>query len=222
MRRRRRVYHALNHIVAATRSLFVAILFIGLFVHREHYMSKTRKTPKPPKLPFKQMADHQTIHPNVSDTHQHLIGRVVVAWSKLEGCMQDTIWHFLRLDMSDGRIITERMGSSILLRILRALGNRHLNDPLLHEFLCTMDKIEDTMEDRNFIVHGTWGTLLPDNVPFGSSLRPKAEPGEVIAEAFPPGRMLAIVHEIVTALEFLVKLMPQLQTLPRKSDESPI
>jgi hypothetical protein len=186
-----------------------------------HSVSKTRRTPKPEKLPFKPMGAHQSVVPNVSTGQQLLIGRVVVAWSKLENAMQDTIWHFLRLEMSDGRIVTERMDAATLIRILRALGNRHLGEPLLHEFLSTMDKIEDKQEDRNFIVHGTWGTLLPDNVALGTSLRPKAAPGEVIGEVFPPERMHAIVQEISTALDFLVRLMSQLETLPRKSDEAP-
>jgi hypothetical protein len=182
-------------------------------------MSKSRRTPKPPKPPFKPKSDLQSVLPNVPMEQQLLIGRVVVAWSKLENAMQDTIWHFLRIDTSDGRIVTERMDAVTFLRILRALGNRHLNEPLLHEFLSTMDKIEDRQEDRNFIVHGTWGTLMPDNLPLAMSLRPKAAPGEVISETFPPGRMNAIVREITGALDFLVRLMPQLKALPRKSDE---
>jgi hypothetical protein len=130
-----------------------------------------------------------------------------------------TIWHFLKIDMSDGRIVTERMDAGTLLRILRALGNRHLEGPLLHEFLSAMDKIEDRMEDRNFVVHGTWGTLLPENIPVALSLRPKALPGEVMSETFPRHRMHEIVRDVMSGLEFLMKLMPQLKTLPRKSDE---
>lgn len=181
-------------------------------------MTKVRRTPKPDKPQIKQKSD-QTLVPDVSQDQQILIGRVVVASSKLESAMQDTIWHFLRLGANDGRIITERMDASILLRILRALGNRHLDEPLLIEFLSIMDKIEDGQADRNFIVHASWGTLLPDNFPIGLSLRPKAEPGKIIAETFPHGRMHAIVRGIMEAHGFLVDLMPQLKTLPRKSDE---
>jgi hypothetical protein len=123
------------------------------------------------------------------------------------------------MQASDGRIITERMDSSTLLRILRALGNRHLGEPLITEFLSIMDKIEDRQADRNFIVHATWGTLLPDNFPVGLSMRPKAEPGKVMSETFPHERMHAIVHGITEAHSFLVDLIPKLETLPRKPDE---
>ena len=167
------------------------------------------------------MAEHQHPSSNVSGPQQLLIGRVIVVWSKLENAMQDTIWQFLRLGMSDGRIITERMDATTLVRILRALGNRHLDEPLLGEFLATMDRIGDAQEDRNFIAHATWGTLLPENVPLGISLRPKAIPGEVMGETFPSERMNATVQQITTAMDFLVKLMPQIQTLPRKPDEEP-
>ena len=182
-------------------------------------MAKTRNTPKPEKPPYKPMADHQSVVPNVDHQQQLFIGQVVITWSKLENAMQDTIWHFLNVPMSDGRIVTERMDAGTLLRILRALGKRHLENPLLDQFLSIMDKIEDRSEDRNFVVHGTWGTLLPDNVPVALSLRPKALPGEVMSETFPAHRMLEIVRDITTALDFLMKLMPVLKTLPRKPDD---
>jgi hypothetical protein len=106
-------------------------------------MLKNRRTPKPEKPPVKPLADHQSVVPNVDRQQQLLIGQVVVTWSKLENAMQDTIWHFLEIGMSDGRIVTERMDGGTLLRILRALGKRHLDSPLLDEFLAVMDKIED-------------------------------------------------------------------------------
>lgn len=167
------------------------------------------------------MSAHQSATPIVSPDHLLQIGQVIVVWSKLENAMQDTIWHFLHLEMTDGKIVTERMGPETFLRILRAIGSRNLNEPVLHEFLSTMDKIEDRLEDRNIIAHATWGTLLPDNVPLGTSLRPKAAPGEVMAETFPHERMLSIVREILEALDFLDKLMTQLKTSPRESDEEP-
>jgi hypothetical protein len=55
------------------------------------------------------------------------------------------------------------------------------------KFLSIMHKIEDRQADRNFVVHGTWGTLLPENVPVALSLPPKAVPSEVMSETFPPG-----------------------------------
>ena len=186
-------------------------------------MPKTRRTPKPAKPPVQPLGSSAVtaIAPIVSVEQQTLIGQVIVASSKLENAMQDTVWHFLRIEMGDGRIITEQMPASTVLRILRALANRHLDEPLLHEFLVIMDKIEDAQEDRNFIAHGTWGTALPMQEPMAMSLRPKAEPGTVMSETFPRGRMLAIVRQLSEALQFLVDLMARLETLPRKSDGAP-
>jgi len=62
-------------------------------------------------------------------------------------------------------------------------------------------------EDRNFAVHGSWGTLMPENVPVCASIRPKAPPGEVISETFPKERMLAIINGILEAKQNLRTLM---------------
>jgi len=121
-----------------------------------HHISKMRRTPKPSKPPFKPMSAHQSATPIVSPDHLLQIGQVIVVWSKLENAMQDTIWHFLHLEMTDGKIVTERMGPETFLRILRAIGSRNLNEPVLHEFLSTMDKIEDDLriEILSLMPHG--------------------------------------------------------------------
>jgi hypothetical protein len=63
-------------------------------------------------------------------------------------------------------------------------------------------------EDRNFIVHGSWGTLAPDNVPICTSLRPKSPtPGEVIAETFTEERMLNLINGINEAITGIKILM---------------
>jgi hypothetical protein len=66
-------------------------------------------------------------------------------------------------------------------------------------------------EDRNFIVHGSWGTLAPDNVPICTSLRPKSPtPGEVIAETFTEERMLNLINGINEAITGIKILMARL------------
>jgi hypothetical protein len=182
-------------------------------------MSKTRRTAKPQKPPITPLTQGQHTIPVVSNDHQLLVGRVVVLWSKLEGAMQDTTWSFLRIGISDGRILTGGMQAESLLRILRALGNRHLKEPILGEFLSMMDLIQDRQEDRNFIVHGTWGTLMPNNVPIGLSLRPKSTPGQVIGETFSRERMSSIAQDLLRCLTYLATFLPQLAAMSREPDE---
>lgn len=165
------------------------------------------------------MREGQTISPDVSIDHQVRVGRVVIVWAKLEGAMQEAIWDLLRLEMDEGRILTERMDAGTLIRILRSLGNRHLPEPALLEFLTAMDEIEDSQEARNFIVHSTWGTIIPGTLPLASSLRAKSDPGQVTAETFPPERMHSIFEAIAASVKYLVALRPTLRTLPRKSAE---
>jgi hypothetical protein len=128
--------------------------------------------------------------------HQKLIGRLVLSWSLLEGSMQTLIWTFLNLSMSDGRIITSRLDAASMIPILRALGTRFLVPDRLQEFLDDLVTVDGYRNDRNFIVHGTWLVLQPDDLPAAMSLRPEAEAGGVVTETFPPQRMREIIHAI--------------------------
>jgi hypothetical protein len=64
--------------------------------------------------------------------------------------------------------------------------------------------IEERQADRNFIAHGTWGTLMPDGVPMALSLRPKSAPGEVVAESFTDKRMNEIIDDISVGIHALM------------------
>jgi hypothetical protein len=168
-----------------------------------------RSTSFPAGVPLK---PEQYPHFDVSVEQQRLIGLVVLNWSKLEANIDDTIWHFLNLDLDDGRVFTNRLGAEQKLTLLRSLAHTYLTEEDFNEVETRLlDFIGMYQEDRNFIVHGSWGTLMPDNVPVCASLRPKSPtPGEVISESFPEERMINLVNGINEAITGLKVLMARL------------
>jgi hypothetical protein len=151
--------------------------------------------------------------------HERLIGRVVVAWSKLEGAMEDLIWQLLGLDIEQGRVITSRLDAVAKIRMIRSLGEPALTEPQWLSLSETMARIDILREDRNTILHGTWGRD-PAGVPFAISLRftPLA-PDQVVSESFPDRRMREICHNIDASKFRLRRLMIELRSSPNKSDE---
>ena len=115
------------------------------------------------------------------------------------------------------------------IELLRSLIKTYIRGRLLEDMLEVIDFISGYKEDRNFIVHGSWGTLMPDNVPVCASLRAKGSPpGEVISETFPEERMVAIINGILEAkdnLRTLIELLVASQNkqqppLPPESNEA--
>jgi len=156
-------------------------------------MVKRQKPPIQPRRP-----DQYPLS-DVSIEQQQLIGLVVLNWSKLEADIDAAIWAFWGLNIDAGRIITTPLNIDLKLDLLRSLVITYLKDASLNDVLQCIEYISGYKEDRNFIVHGTWGTLMPDNVPVCGSIRPKAPPGEIISETFPKERMLNIINGILEA-----------------------
>ncbi len=144
--------------------------------------------------------------PTIPMSQERWIGRIVAEWAKLEATLDDLIWQFLNLPIEYGRIITARMDATAKIAMLRALSNLAL-DPLLQDYLKEyIDTVDILREDRNFIVHGTWGRTIRDRTPIALSLRPKDTPSTVVSETFPPERMKAIWIDIVATKWKLIAL----------------
>jgi hypothetical protein len=164
---------------------FVAVFFAlwcshDFLSHIVTYMAKPPKPPRPPKPPFRALGDHHIIDPKISDAHKILIGTVIERWSKLEGVMDDLIWSMLRLEFETGRAVTGKMDAFGKIQLLRRILPFTLSDDRQRRLSQIVDRIDFRREDRNFIAHGTWGTLMPENTPICSSLRPTAaNPDEV-------------------------------------------
>jgi hypothetical protein len=102
----------------------------------EERSSAERISPRPkgrslrPRSPTLPVNPNQTVarYTAVYLIHQRMIGRLAVTWSALEGCMQSSIWEFLALSMSGGRIIASRLDALPIISILKSLGIRYLID----------------------------------------------------------------------------------------------
>ena len=170
-------------------------------------MRKGRRGPIRQKPLIQPLRSDQWAHFDVSIEQQQLIGLLVLNWSKLETDIDGAIWAFLDLDIDKGRVITTKLNTDVKVELLRALINTYCAGDLLDDMLQVIEFIGGYKEDRNFAVHGSWGTLMPENVPVCASIRPKAPPGEVISETFPKERMLAIINGILEAKQNLRTLM---------------
>jgi hypothetical protein len=164
-------------------------------------MANERKKPKRQKPPIQPRRSDQYGTGDVSENQQRLIGLLVLNFAKLEHNIEDAIWSFLGVSIDEGRPLTSRLNTDFKIEMLKSLAKTYLRGELLDDILECADLINGYKEDRNFVVHGSWGTLMPENVPVCASLRPQGPPGEVIAETFPEERMLAIIDGILEAIK---------------------
>lgn len=182
-------------------------------------MAKPPKTPRPPKPPFIPLKPGERIDTRITDAHKIMMADVIERWAKLENCMDDLIWEILKVSFNVGRIITNRMDAAGKIKLLRQLGTIELTEAQYHRISPVIDKIDLLREDRNFIVHGSWGTLLPASIPICGSVRPNApNPDEVMLETFPDTRMQTIAADIENAKQPLIALRAELAASPRKPD----
>jgi hypothetical protein len=154
--------------------------------------------------------------PPVGLVQEKLIGRVVVQWSKVEAGLNELIWRMLQLTIEDGRILTSRMDAQTKIAMLRKLGPRYLDGGPLEDLQKALKLADNVRDDRNFIVHGTWGTLLPEGEPIALSIRAKAEPGEIRSELFPYSRMRIIIRDILLVKKSLIAAVNAFPPLKEK------
>ncbi len=173
------------------------------------------------KPPVRELRPDQYHDPDISEEQTRRIGQVIVFWSKLEAAMEDIIWMFLNLDDENGKVITKRLSADAKVQLLRVIGPRHISDTaLIAMFKETLNYVDELKESRNFIAHGVWGTLMPDDIPIALSLKPKSEVGEVISETFSLERMDGIFGGIQAMLQRFVDLPEQLGK-PRRVPREP-
>jgi hypothetical protein len=181
-------------------------------------MATPPKFPRPKKPPVLPPDPNQQVDPTISLQYERLIGRTVVAWSKLEACMEDFIWSLLGVEIEQGRVMTVRVDAVGKIRMLRELGQLELPEPMFHRLSPTLDEIDVLRDDRNFIVHGSWARTKPDMTHVAVSLRPTGlAPDQAVSETFSVARMRAIIGGIERTKWVLIELMRELHTLPGRS-----
>ena len=103
--------------------------------------------------------------------------------------INDMIWVITGLGLENGRILTERNDATRQITILLALVERNIAEDKhpngnKEKLLRTLDQIDILRENRNAIIHGSWGEI--DGVPVTASLRFKSSNlSEVVMRGLP-------------------------------------
>jgi hypothetical protein len=177
-------------------------------------MAKRTKHPRTPKPPIKEKRADQSIIPGLRPAQYQRIGQVIASWSNLEATRQQAIWTFLKLSDDDGRLVTGRMDARPKVEWLRALGERYLPEGKCAEaFFEALARISELQDDRNFIAHGVWGRLQPDDQAIAMSPRKDTAPGKIVGETFPDARMKAMIHDMSLADRAIRRALAQLSSL---------
>lgn len=155
-------------------------------------------------------------------SQERWIGRVAVEWAKLEATLEDLTWQFLGLPLELGRNVTPRLSVETKTAILRAVAqvcyDFNSTDYLLWSYLKEIiDQFDLLKEDRNLIIHGTWGRSHPELTPIVLSLKVKNTPSTVVAETFPANRMLAMADAILAVKWRLITLFESARSSHRRA-----
>jgi hypothetical protein len=203
--------HALHNLVAPTSGFFLAKFISFIIHHGAEYMSKPPKVPRPVKPPIRPAEPGEQLSAALGSIHERLIGRVVVAWSRLESAMGNFIWLLLDLDVAIGRILTARMDAAAMIKLLRELGEATLSESYFHEISTVLAQIDIVRDDRNLIMHGLW-KRNSRGTPMASSLRQKPpSPTQIVSETFDDNRMRGLIQTIDALHHRLVTLMHELR-----------
>jgi hypothetical protein len=182
---------AADRLARAALRLLIAVLVVVFLIAHAGKCSMARGVPER-KLP-----SGHTFDPTIPGYQFDRIGKVAAAWSHLEATLDDLIWHFLDLCDEDGRIITSSLDARPKIELAGKLADRYFSGDQLDTLKATLNTIGDLRLDRNFIVHGVWGSIAPDKrLAAALSFRPKAPPGHIALETFPPIRMTSIADGI--------------------------
>jgi hypothetical protein len=173
---------------------------------------KRLKPKRPAKVPVVPMPPGCEPKPEITSFHASLIGRVVSEWSKLEHSLDDLIWTLTGLSFEDGRVLTSRNDAKSKISILQVLAPRYLDGADLQKIDEALVMADFLRDDRNFIMHGSWGTIQPIDEPIALSLRAKSLPGEVTGETFPQARMVEIIDRIIQTKETIFSVVRSLES----------
>ena len=117
--------------------------------------------------------------------------------------------------LAEGREETEKHLVGRLLKELRKIGNKSSTKSVSTEIrlavLAVAGAIKALSEDRNLIVHGTWGEL--DGVPSVGSLRPETiDRDHVTFESFPPGRLHDFIRDVTVCRDQAMAIIAQVES----------
>jgi hypothetical protein len=136
-------------------------------------------------------------------SHEKLLGRFVVEWSKLEAVMDDLIWKFLNIPIEYGRIVTSHLDANGKIKLLRQLIETSFghssHDYIMFSYSAEiLHHIDIIIVDRNLVVRGTFGRNN-NNISMAMSLRIRDTPSTIVSETFDGIRMKDLIRKILDA-----------------------
>ena len=165
------------------------------------------------KLPIQKIMPEQIPTPRVGIGQERLIGRAVVIWARLEASLHDLIWKIRGKGLAEGRGETEKHLVGRLLKELRKIGSGSTETALEVRMavLAVAGVVTRLSEDRNLIVHGTWGEL--DGVPTVGSLQLETiDRNEVTFESFPPDRLRDFIRDVTACRDQVTAIIAQVES----------
>jgi hypothetical protein len=170
------------------------------------------------KLPIQKLRPGRVPTPRVGIGQERLIGRAVVIWARLEASLHDLIWTIQAKGLAEGREETEKHLIGRLLKELRKSGGGSSTETVSTEIrlavLAVAAAVKALSEDRNLIVHGTWGEL--DGVPTVGSLQLETiDRNEVTFESFPPDRLRDFIRDVTACRDQVTAIVAQVESSKR-------
>ena len=170
------------------------------------------------KPPIQKIRPQQIPTPRVGIGQERLIGRAVVMWARLEANLHDLIWTIQGKGLAEGREETEKHLIGRLLKELRKIGSGPSTETAPTEIrlavLAVAGAVKTLTDDRNLIVHGTWGEF--DGVPTVGSLQLETiDRNEVTFESFPPDRLRDFIRDVTTCRDQATAIIAQVESSRR-------
>jgi hypothetical protein len=180
---------------------------------------------RPEKPPIQPHNPNHVMRTTITLGQERLIGRLIVAWSKLEAAMEDYIWALLGVEIDYGRVVTAKLDASSRIQMIASLALLEYPKEKSDEVKELMSQIDILRDDRNFVMHGSWGMLdvwsgqLAQTVPVALSVRIKHDPLLVVGESFPETRMHALIRQMDARKRDLIALINARRSTPPEQSQ---
>jgi hypothetical protein len=149
---------------------------------------------------------------DIPDEYELLIGKIVVAWSRLESAVEELTWAFLKRAPDDGRIITSPLDAKYKISMLRGFGIKIIKGHSLKKFHKAIKLLRNLYDHRNIIAHGNWVTL--SNGKFASVSLKRKIPEDidqmtVDAVSYDSEQLTIILQQCIQLMNYLIELRNQ-------------
>jgi hypothetical protein len=92
--------------------------------------------------------------PEIPAALEAVIGRAIIQWSRTEQAIEELIWHFLGLPISEGRVITSPLDAKYKISMLRGLGIQRIKGNRIKDFHTVIKRLRSLYEHRSTMAHG--------------------------------------------------------------------